>query len=100
MNIKSRLHLFQPKEIKGRAYIVGERNAMLALADALKRAATGVVGTETINLYTSDGHDYEIMITKSVDESEWQNFPKDPSKLESIKIYNELKDSLTKSKVD
>jgi hypothetical protein len=96
MNVKSRLHIYQPKETKGRGYIIGERSAMLALADALKRAATGVIGTETINLYTSDGHDYEIMITKSVEEEEWQNFPKDPSGLESIKIYNEVKQSLNK----
>ncbi len=86
MNVKSRLHLYQPKETKGQAFIVGEK------------AATGVVGTETIHLYTSDGHDYEIMITKSVEEDEWQNFPKDPSKLKSVEIYNELKTSLTKSK--
>ncbi len=98
MNVKSRLHLYQPKETKGQAFIVGEKAAMLALSEALKKAATGVVGTETIHLYTSDGHDYEIMITKSVEEDEWQNFPKDPSKLKSVEIYNELKTSLTKSK--
>ena len=69
----------------------------MKLAKALEKAARGAVGTENVTLYSSDGHEYEMVVTKEVTETEWQTMElpqdkkADPSKLESIKTYNEIK---------
>lgn len=95
---RSRLHIHTNthKGPNGTAYIVGDRAGLLALAAALKEAATGVVGLETVTLYTSDGHPYNIVACGDVAEEEWQTAPpsydrsSDPTKLQSIKLYQEL----------
>jgi hypothetical protein len=75
---------------KTRAYIIGEKQALLALSDTLKKAAMGVVGTDSITLYANDGHEYEVYVTKDLTESEWQILTK-PENLSSIQVFAELK---------
>lgn len=90
MNVKSRLHLYPSKEPKGKAYILGERKALLALSEKLKLVAQGLIGVDEITLYSNDGHDYQIIITNQISEEEWQSMPL-PDELEIIKTYNEVK---------
>jgi len=93
----SRVHLYPHKEPNGTAYIVAERRGLRALAKKLEQAADGAVGLETIILYGSDGHPYNLMIVTDITEDEWQNLPlpkdknSDPSTLDIVKIYNDLK---------
>jgi hypothetical protein len=97
MTPKSRLHIHTHKGPHDTAYIIGEKSALRALADALKGAANGVVGLETLTLYTSDGHAYNIVISSDVSEEEWQNIKpsydkqSNPTTLRSIEIYKEYK---------
>ena len=80
----------------GRAYIIGERDALKQLGEALIKTSKSVVGLDTIELYTSDGHKYELVITCDVDENEWQQLPTpynkehDPTVLSIIKTFEEL----------
>jgi len=96
MTPKARLHIHPHRGPNGTAYIVGEKAALRALADALKEAANGVVGLEKVSLYTSDGHSYDIVISSDIAEEEWQatapSYDKssDPTKLKSIKLYEEF----------
>ena len=96
MQVKSRLHMHNHVEPNGRAYIIGERDALRKLGETLIKASISGVGLETIDLYTSDGHPYEIVITREVSEIEWQDLPvpydkkHDPSQLDIVKTYNEL----------
>jgi len=90
MIAKSRLHIYPNKGPKTRAYILGERQALRALSEALRKAADGVLGSETVTLYGSDGHDYEIFITRDLLESEWQTL-KDPTDVSSIKTWEGVK---------
>ena len=96
MITKSRLHMHNHNKPQGRAYIVGERNALKSLGEALIKASKSVVGFETIDLFTSDGHKYQILITCDVSEDEWQVLPvpydkkHDPNSLEIVKAFNEL----------
>jgi hypothetical protein len=96
MTPKARLHIHPHRGPNGTAYIVGEKAALRALADALKEAANGVVGLEKVSLYTSDGHSYDIVVSSDVAEEEWQATPpsydksSDPTKLKSIKLYEEF----------
>lgn len=98
-NTKARLHMHNHKEPNGRAYIVGERAALKSLGEALIKASKNVIGFDNIELYTSDGHKYEILITCDVSEEEWQSLPvpydkkHDPNNLEIVRTYNELKGS-------
>lgn len=100
LNIKSRLHMHNHNEPNGRAFIIGEKTALKSLGEALIKASKSAVGIENIELYTSDGHKYEILIACDVSEDEWQNIPlpydkkHDPSKLEIVKTYDEFKGSL------
>ena len=97
MKTMSRLHLYPHKEPNGRAYIVAERRALRALAKKLEQTADGAVGLEEITFYSSDGHSYNLMIVTDVTEDEWQNLPlpkdknNDPSCLEVVKVYTDLK---------
>lgn len=94
--IKSRLHLHNHHEPDGRAYIIGEKMALRSLGEALIKASKSVVGLENIEMYTSDGHKYEIVITCDVSEEEWRTLPvpysenHDPTILDIIKTYNEI----------
>jgi hypothetical protein len=100
MIVKSRLHLYPSKDVKERAYIIGDRAALLSLAEALKKAATGAFGSEILTVYADNGHDYDVFITKNVEETEWQNMPADPCQLESIKIYDDIKSELQKERTN
>ena len=51
MQVKSRLHMHNHAEPNGRAYIVGEKQALRALGEALIKASKSVVGFETIDLF-------------------------------------------------
>lgn len=98
-----RVHVYPHKGPKTTGYIVGEKSGLLRLAKALEQAARGAVGTEKITLYSSDGHEYDMLVTRDVSETEWQQmelpFDKnaDPAKLESIKTYNEIKKAVLES---
>ena len=58
--------------------------------------AIGAVGLEVINSYTSDGHEYQIVISSDVQETEWQStvpsYQQDSTaeNFSSIKIYHEV----------
>ena len=61
-----RVHFYPHKGPKTTAHIVGEKSGLLKLSKALEQAARGAVGTETVELYSGDGHSYEVVITKDV----------------------------------
>jgi len=90
MNILSRLHLYPHTEPQGTAYVVGERKALRELARALDRAASSPIGTDTVTLYSSDGHPYTVFVTKEVSEEEWQNLT-DPKQLSAVRAWEEVK---------
>ncbi len=94
---KTRLEIYSNSGPKTRAYILGEKQALRKLGEALRKAADGVLGCETLIIYGSDGHDYEIFITRDVTEEEWQNLNQ-PKDIRSIQIFDEIKDELTKNK--
>jgi len=97
-----RVHFYPHKGPKTTAHIVGEKSGLLKLSKALEQAARGAVGTETVELYSGDGHSYEVVITKDVSEQEWQTLDlpsaknANPEILESIKSYKELKKEMQK----
>lgn len=97
LTAKARLHIQNHKEPNGRAIIVGERAALKALGAALTKASSSVLGLEQVELYTSDGHKYEIVVTCDASEDEWQALPvpydenHDLTKLEIIKTYDEIR---------
>jgi hypothetical protein len=90
-------------EPNGRAYIIGEQRALRELGEALINASKSMIGIETTHMYTSDGHKYELMIACDVSEEEWQNLPvpynkkHNPSELNIVKIYDEIKGSSRQS---
>lgn len=100
LHSKARLHMHNHDEPNGRAFIIGEKAALKALGESLIKASRSVLGLENIELYTSDGHRYEIVITCSVSEDEWQNLPvpydesHDPNQLDIVKTYNEIRESI------
>lgn len=93
---KARLHIQIHNEPNGRAIIVGERAALRALGTALTKASNSVLGLEQVELYTSDGHKYEVLITCDATEEEWQKLPvpydktHDLSRLEVVKMLDEI----------
>lgn len=99
-NTRARLHMHNHNEPNGRAFIVGERTALKTLGETLIKASKSVLGLENLELYTSDGHKYEIVITCDVSEDEWQNLPvpyskkHDPNNLEIVRTYDEFKKSI------
>lgn len=93
MIVKSRLHLYQHDGPKSRGYIIGEKQALRALSEALRKAADGVLGSETVTVYGNDGHDYEVFITRDVSEQEWQTLDR-PEKLTSIQTIDQIKQEL------
>jgi len=98
MNFKSRLEIYPSDDVKGRAVIVGERQALKELAYALIRAATDATGFHSVNLYKGNGHDYEIFVTRNVSEAEWQNMPSKAEGIEFVDEYESVKSSI-KNKV-
>ena len=95
--MKTRLHLHTNPGPKSRAYIVAEPQALRQLARAAESAARSAIGMETVTFYTSDGHEYELFIACDLSEEEWQQLPvpsdrrSNPSQLNIVKIYDELK---------
>lgn len=100
MKTMSRLHVYAHKKPHDRAYIVGERKSLRALAKKLEMAADGAVGLEKLKIFSSDGHEYELMIVTDITEEEWQNLnppyekSSDPSALESVKVYDSIQAEL------
>jgi hypothetical protein len=103
MTPKSRLHIYPHREPGGNAYIVGERAALNHLAKALAKAAQGAVGLEKITSFTSDGHEYNIIITSEIEDAEWQTANPSYKDMQSsdhfsgVRMYNEYDASLKKS---
>jgi hypothetical protein len=99
LTAKARLHIQNHNEPNGRAIIVGERAALKALGMALTKASNSVLGLEQVELYTSDGHKYEILITCDASEEEWQSLPvpydkgHDLNTLQVVKTLDEIKNS-------
>ena len=97
LTAKARLHIQNHNEPNGRAIIVGERAALKALGTALTKASNSVLGLEQVELYTSDGHKYQILVTCDASEEEWQQLPvpydkqHDLTKLQIIQTYDEIK---------
>jgi hypothetical protein len=98
MNIKSRLQIYPSKDTKDRAVIVGEKQALKALAQTILQAADSPSGFQSITLFKGNGHDYQILVTKNIDEEEWQNMPTESDNIDSIKLYDEIRSSLNKNK--
>jgi len=98
MNFKSRLEIYPSDDVKGRAVIVGERQALKELAYALIRAATDATGFHSVNLYKGNGHDYEIFVTRNIEESEWQNMPKQSTDIISVHAYDDIRSELNKNR--
>lgn len=88
--MKSRIHLYPHTGPGTRAYIVAERSSLRSLARHLEDAARGLAGLDTVRCYSSDGHEYELVIACDVDETEWQNLP-DPSKLAIVQTWDEFR---------
>lgn len=98
MNIKSRLQIYPSKDTKDRAVIVGEKQALKALAQTILQAADSPSGFQSITLFKGNGHDYQILVTKNIDEEEWQDMPVESDNISSIKLYDEIRTSLNKNK--
>ena len=99
MKPTGRLHIYPPTGPQTTGYIVADRQALRGLADAAKNAAAGGFGFETVKLYSSDGHEYELILTSNVSEEEWQNIQpqyatKLVPKISTIQDYQELKKEL------
>lgn len=97
--MKSRIHLYPHTGPGSRAYIVAERSALRSLARHLEDSARGLAGFETVKCYSSDGHEYELVIVCDVSEDEWQNLPvpneknSDPGKLAVVQTWDEFRKS-------
>lgn len=94
MKIKSRLEIYPSQDLCGRAVIVGERTALRELASAILIAADSSTGFRSLQLYRANGHDYEILVTKNISESEWQNLPADSQQLIFVDELDHVKQSL------
>jgi hypothetical protein len=102
MKPTGRLHIYPPTGPKTTGYIVADRQALRGLAEAAKNASAGGFGFETVKLYSSDGHEYELILTSDVSEDEWQDIQPQYSKstvpvVGTIQDYQELKQELTRS---
>jgi hypothetical protein len=91
MTVRARLEIYPSRDIKGTATIVGERAALKELAQALNKAADGFTGFHSATVYKGNGHDYEIFITRNIEESEWQNMPKTAEGIDFVKEYIEMR---------
>lgn len=102
MKSTGRLQIYPPSGPRATGYVVADRAALRGLAEAIKSAATSTFGFETVKLYSADGHEYELVITSSVTEEEWQtidpNYVATPApRVETLQNYQDLKDQLIKS---
>jgi hypothetical protein len=102
MKPTGRLHIYPPAGPKTTGYIVADRQALRGLAEAAKNASTSGFGFETVKLYSSDGHEYELILTSNVAEEEWQTLQPQYKKesvplVSTIQDYQELKQELRQS---
>ena len=103
MKPTGRLHIYPPTGPRGTGYIVADRAALKGLADAVKSATTSAFGFETIKLYSADGHEYELVITSSVSDEEWQtigtNYTQSDSvsNIDTVRDYQQLRSDLAKN---
>ncbi len=103
MKHTGRLQIYPPTGPQGTGYIVADRSALRGLAEAAKSAATGAMGFETVKLYSSDGHEYELIITGEVDDQEWQSLPTNyvDHKMPSVSMlqnYQNLREEIVKKR--
>jgi hypothetical protein len=102
MKPTGRLQIYPPAGPRTTGYVVADRSALRGLAEAIRSAATSTFGFETVKLYSADGHEYELVITSSVSEDEWQAIQPNYTtasapKVETLQNYQDLKDQLTRS---
>ena len=102
MEPSTRLHIYPPQGPKETAYIVADRSALKALAQAINMATHSAAGFETVKFYSSDGHEYNLIITSEIDDEEWQTIESHYARtqtptVETIKNYNDLKRELEKN---
>ena len=102
MKPTGRLQIYPPAGPRKSGYVVADRAALKGLAEAIKSASTSTFGFETVKLYSADGHEYELVITSSVSEDEWQaiepNYTSSPPpRVETLQNYQDLKDQLSKT---
>lgn len=95
MNIKSRLEIYPSKDTRERAVIVGEPRALRELARALLQAADNPIGFHNIEIYKGTGHNYEVLVTRNISESEWQSMPAAADGLSFIAEYNDLQSEIS-----
>ena len=100
----NRVHLYPHAGPETTGYIVGDPQGLRDLAKKLLLAADGMVGIENMTMFGSDGHPYDLLIVCDVSEPEWQAMPlpqardSDPSQLEIVKAYQELKSGESKGR--
>lgn len=102
MKPTGRLQIYPPSGPRKSGYIVADRAALRGLSEAIKSATTSTFGFETVKLYSADGHEYELVITSSVTEDEWQTIQPNYTTVlaptvETLLNYQDLKDQLTGS---
>jgi hypothetical protein len=94
--MKTRLHLYPHTGPKSKAYIVAEPHALKSLAKAAEAASKSIVGIDSVTFYTSDGHEFELVLVSDIKEEEWQTLEppyRSSSSMNSLKIlqlYNEI----------
>jgi len=101
MKLSTRLHIYPPGSPRDTAYIVADRSALKALAQAITNATTSAAGFETVKFYSADGHEYNLIITSDIDETEWQTMESHYAKTQTptvatIQNYQALKKELSK----
>jgi len=94
MICRSRLEIYASSDVKQRAVIAGEKSALTALAEAILKAANGAAGFHSVNLFKGNGHDYEILITKNVEEEEWQSMPESADHINFVKDLDAVKSAV------
>jgi len=98
--MKSRVHLYTNRGPKTRGYIVADPAGLKELARAAAHAAQSVVGLDSVKFYTSDGHEYELLLVCDLTEEEWQTLPvpydkkSDPDQLSVVKDYDEIRSTI------
>lgn len=102
MKTSTRLHIYPPTGPKDNAYLIADRSALKSLSQAINNASNSAAGFEIIKFYSSDGHEYNLIITSDVEENEWQSITSHYRKeqapvISTIQNYMELKEELQKT---
>ena len=104
MKPTGRLQIYPPSGPRHTGYIVADRAALRGLAEAAKTASSNALGFETLILYSADGHEYELVITSDVTDTEWQeigaNYDAKSAmpRVDTLQHYQELKRQLDVNK--